>query len=93
MKVFDSEAVYDNEIAPLLRQVVEICVAHNLPFVAAVCYSSDGKAEDGIGLVTSLVSEDIKDRFPERMRYAMAELVDPPSEAKRMVQNALRGKL
>lgn len=32
------EKIYDEEIAPLLKQVGELCVKHNFPFIARVQY-------------------------------------------------------
>jgi hypothetical protein len=35
------EAIYDNEIAPLLLRVAELCKAHGMPMVAAVYYDGE----------------------------------------------------
>lgn len=46
-KAFDLEKIYDEQIAPLMTQVIEICKKHNLPFVIDFQYSSDGGDEHG----------------------------------------------
>ncbi len=38
----DREAVYDEEIAPLLMQAAKLCEQHGLPIVAVVWYSDIG---------------------------------------------------
>lgn len=40
--VGDKEALYDQEIAPLLRQVNELCRAHGIPFVSCTQFSDTG---------------------------------------------------
>ena len=37
-----SEAIYDEQVAPLLRQAGEICQAHSMAMVTAVEYDTDG---------------------------------------------------
>lgn len=32
--MFDKEEIYDNEIAPLMKQIIEICKREDLPMVA-----------------------------------------------------------
>lgn len=61
---FDLEAVYDAEIFPLMKQVIEICQKHNLPMFATFMYVSDD--EQGEGFCTSTVLP--KERpIPEKM--------------------------
>ena len=35
---YDLEAVYDEQIAPLMAQVIELCQEHQLPVIASFCY-------------------------------------------------------
>lgn len=38
---FDLEAVYDEQINPLMEKIIAICKEHNLPFVATFQYTSE----------------------------------------------------
>lgn len=38
---WDLEAVYDEEIAPLMTKIIDICKAHRMPMVASFAYASD----------------------------------------------------
>ena len=38
----DKEAVYDEQIAPLMKQIIEICNANEIPMFATFQYSNDG---------------------------------------------------
>lgn len=40
-----SEALYDERVAPLLKQAAEICIDLNLPFLAVVEYGPDKRGE------------------------------------------------
>ena len=40
---FDLEKVYDEQINPLMAQIIEVCKQHNMPFIASFQYASDGK--------------------------------------------------
>lgn len=42
---FNKEQVYDNEISPLMAQIIEICKRENIPMVASFCYAL-GLGED-----------------------------------------------
>jgi hypothetical protein len=50
--LWDHEAVYDEQISPLMRQILEICKAHNLPMFATFQYRSSEHPEE-MGLCTS----------------------------------------
>lgn len=47
-EAFDAEEVYDNEIAPLMDQIIEICKRARMPMVASFCYLRDEDGEEGI---------------------------------------------
>jgi hypothetical protein len=51
LKGFDLEAVYDSEIAPLMKRIIDICKAHKLPMFSTFLYASD--AQDGHDLCTT----------------------------------------
>jgi hypothetical protein len=38
---WDLEQVYDNEIAPLITQIIAVCKEHKMPMAARFRYSSD----------------------------------------------------
>jgi hypothetical protein len=37
----DNEAVYDEQISPLMTQIIEICKANNIPMVASFQFAGD----------------------------------------------------
>jgi hypothetical protein len=43
---FDLEAVYDNEIAPLMAKIISICREHKLPMFATFLYASSDDQND-----------------------------------------------
>ncbi len=42
---FDLEAVYDEQIFPLMAQIIEICKREKMPMMASFCYAT-GRDED-----------------------------------------------
>lgn len=55
MEIFNEEDVYDNEISPLLRQIIDICNKHNIPMIASFVYEN---CEDrGPGCCTTLIND------------------------------------
>jgi len=48
---FDLEAVYDDEIAPLMTQIIAICKAHKLPMFTTFVYRAEG--QDSADLCTT----------------------------------------
>jgi hypothetical protein len=56
-----SEAIYDEQIAPLLQQAGKICEQHGLPMVAVVEYAKEARGEtrvlpEGAGLAMFMLS-------------------------------------
>ena len=52
---FNKEYVYDQEIAPLVSQIIEVCKSNDIPMVASFCYGlSDNDAED---LCTTFITQ------------------------------------
>lgn len=39
--IADNEAIYDEQIAPLMTQILDICKAHGIPMVASFEYAPD----------------------------------------------------
>ena len=46
----DKEQVYDERIAPLMNQIKEICLAHDIAFVAA--YSTPTSEDEGLRCIS-----------------------------------------
>lgn len=38
---FDLESVYDDQIAPLMKQIIAICKTHKMPIAATLEYATD----------------------------------------------------
>lgn len=68
-ETYDLEEVYDDKIAPLMTQILDICKANNLPMFATFAFSHDVD-EDDTGFCTSYLA------FPGR---APMELVEAKS--------------
>lgn len=64
-KYYDLEQVYDDEIGPLMDQVIKICEKHGMPMLATFAYR---RAEDGDDYCTSSI--DSLNRAPISMRMA-----------------------
>jgi hypothetical protein len=47
------EQVYDEQINPLMAQIIKICDEHNIPFVFSAQLTTDEEDEDGAMLCTS----------------------------------------
>jgi hypothetical protein len=64
---FDLEAVYDEQIAPLMARIIEVCQANNIPMLASFAYSYDGSNDYGVA-TTFLPAEG---RTPPNLRTAL----------------------
>lgn len=51
MEPFDLKAVYDEQINPLMAQIIKICNEHNMPFVASFQYGHS--EEEGAAFCSS----------------------------------------
>jgi len=54
MELFNKEDIYDNEISPLMQQIIEICNKHKMPMIASVTYENN--EELGPGRCTTLLN-------------------------------------
>ena len=46
--IFDKEKVYDEEIAPLMSKIIEVCKKHKIPMITAFNYDNkDGESDRG----------------------------------------------
>ena len=68
---YDLEIVYDEQIAPLMAQIIEICEAHGLPMVATFAYKRDGDHE--VDFCTSSI--DSQNRAPIDMRMMVSFMI------------------
>ncbi len=52
---FDKEYIYDQEIAPLMSKIIEVCKSNDIPIVASFCY---GLSDDGdVDLCTTFITQ------------------------------------
>lgn len=65
-ETYDLEAVYDEQISPLMDQIIAICREHNLPMIASFAYSND--EERGSGVCTTALP--FEGRTPDRFHVA-----------------------
>lgn len=65
IEVYDLEKVYDEEISPLMQQIIEICRREKMPMFATFCFRHDPEHPDGeFGMCTTNM---LFDRAPESM--------------------------
>lgn len=65
IEIFDLESVYDEQISPLMKQIIDICKEHNLPMIASFAF--ENCEERGPGCCTTHLS------FKERPIKEFAE--------------------
>jgi hypothetical protein len=75
MKTFDLEKVYDEQVAPLMAQVIQICRDNELPFVADFLYKND--EEDGEQYCTSTFIPAAKTHGKSEHMEALWDVVKP----------------
>ena len=64
-EMFNKEGVYDNEISPLMRKIIEICNENKIPMVASFTY--ENCEEKGCGrCTTQLVFEGREDEANQK---------------------------
>ena len=79
---FDLEHVYDEQIAPLMSKIIDICKDNNLPMFATFLYAHDGEEEGGQLCTTSLL---FKERMiPDAMMELPKNIVPIPAPALRI---------
>lgn len=54
MEIFDKESVYDEEISPLMRQIIAICNEHGIPMISS--FTFENCPERGPGRCTTLIN-------------------------------------
>jgi hypothetical protein len=58
---FDLESVYDEEIFPLMSQIIAICKKHKMPMLASFCYAKgkdDPSDPEGLDYCTTSLPRD-----------------------------------
>ncbi len=55
MRYFNKETVYNNEISPLVKQIIAICKEHEIPMLAVFTY--ENCPQKGVGRCTTLLNE------------------------------------
>ncbi len=58
-EVFNEEATYDTEIAPLITEIVRICKARGIPMLASFLFERTAEGEDGL-CTTSLATPEAR---------------------------------
>lgn len=73
MEIFNKEDIYDNEISPLMRQIIGICKEHGIPMVASFTY--ENCEERGPGRCTTNIN-DIPNRKDDVHQKVVKTLYD-----------------
>lgn len=71
------ERVYDEQIFPLMAQIIAICKEHKMPMLADFSLGFDECSEEDLKCTTALLSDDFGP--PENMLRALTMLRTPPS--------------
>ena len=79
MEMFDEEAVYDNEIDPLMREVIAICREHKIPMFASFVF--ENHEEKGEGLLYALINN-FKGRYSGALEECANVIESLPEKAK-----------
>ena len=55
--VYDMEDVYDKQISPLIKSIIEICKRHKMPMLATFCYAKGREHDDpdGVSYATTAI--------------------------------------
>lgn len=53
-QLFDLESVYDSEISPLMRKIIDICKQHEMPMICSFAFHND--ADIGVGDCTTVLN-------------------------------------
>ena len=67
MELFNKEDVYDNQISPLMQQIIDICNAHQIPMLASFTY--ENCESKGTGRCVTLLNK-FEDRIDSRLTDA-----------------------
>lgn len=76
MEQWTKEDVYDEQIAPLMAQIIAICKEHRIPLVAQFNYAATD--EDGPSFCTTILPASALDRDDDGQSQRMARAANPP---------------
>lgn len=76
MEQWTKEDVYDEQIAPLMAQIIAICKEHRIPLVAQFNYAATD--EDGPSFCTTIIPASALDRDDDGQSQRMARVAKPP---------------
>jgi len=62
---YDLEQIYDEQIAPLMDRIIDICKAHKLPMFSTFVYACDGSGENADLCTTNLLFPEDRPLNPE----------------------------
>lgn len=68
-KFWDKEDVYDEQIAPLMSEIINICRKNNLPIVASFQYCN--RKEDGPGYCSTTLLSGSEDQHMRNLHKAI----------------------
>ncbi len=71
MEFFNKEDVYDNEIAPLMKDIIDICKKHEIPMLCSFTY--ENCEDNGVGTCDTIVGND-GNRHNEKLTSALREI-------------------
>lgn len=72
--MYDKEAVYDEKISPLMKEIIEICKAEEMPMVAQF-YLKEKKEDTGKPMYCSTVLVPAKDKMNHEAYEQLRKLV------------------
>jgi len=75
MEQWTKEDVYDEQIAPLMAQIIAICKEHRIPLVAQFNYAAD---DEGPSFCTTIIPASAVDRDDDGQSQRMARVAKPP---------------
>ena len=69
---FDLEKVYDEQIFPLMAQIIAICREHRMPLLASFLYRVTGEGDDQEqSFCTTVLNERLGERHSEEIARAL----------------------
>ncbi|MGO3570821.1 MAG: hypothetical protein ACTIOQ_23620 [Serratia grimesii] len=75
MEIFDLENVYDEQISPLMQQIIAICKENNMPMIAS--YAFENCEERNLGCCTTILN-DFDDRYVPEFTQALRIIQKEP---------------
>jgi hypothetical protein len=74
---FDKEQVYDEQISPLIKQIIEICEKNHIPYAGTFGLRDEG--DNGFLMCSTVVDHDTDEQIPESPEIEeIKNIIDPP---------------